>query len=468
MSYRQRCETPVIEALPPPRQRQKRVTVDRLAAAGERLQLDREGRSIDLLLEAIAQVTSTIDLDRLLVNIVDKSLELTGAERGILLLADPEDGTLHVRVARDRERRDLSRSARYSTRVVFEVQTTGESLCTLMGSDEEALRVSDSIHDMRLRAVMCTPLFVGERFLGLIYVDSRLLRREFSSADLALFEALSRQIAIALTNARLVRESLEKTRLQQSIQIAAGIQAGLLPKELPEIPAVEVHGWYLPYEIATGDYYDFVPLTAGRLAVVVGDVSGHGVGAALITASARATLRAYLKVLPDLSDAVTQLNRDLSNDLSTDMFMTLFVAVIDPAAGLLHYVNAGHPPAQLVRASGEAWQLGANGTALGILEDERYPTAYVELFPGDLLFAYTDGIPETRGPGGELFGERRLGRVLKQVRHQSCEEIVGDVAQILAMYQREAPTDDRTAVALKYLGRSGTPTRRGLRRVVCG
>jgi sigma-B regulation protein RsbU (phosphoserine phosphatase) len=469
MDMRDRSLTPVIDALPPPTAASNSEPARGAAAVGGRVvpagELECDSRSLGLLLESIAEVTSTIDLERLLVNIVDKSLELTGAERGMLLLPDSRDGTLKVRVARDAEARDLATTARYSTRIVFEVQTTGESICTLMSSDEEALRVSHSVYNMGIRAVMCTPLLVGDRSMGLIYVDSRLIRREFSPADLALFEALSRQIAIALSNAQLVQESLQKTRLEQSLQIAADIQARLLPDRAPEVPGLEVHGWHLPCEIASGDYYDFLALPGGRLAVVIGDVSGHGIGAALITATARATLRAYLRAVPVLSDAVNRLNRDLAGDLTDEMFMTLFVAVVDPQAGLLHYVNAGHPPAQLVRSAGADEQLEATGMALGIVPDEQYATAPVELRPGDLLFGYTDGISEARGAAGQMFGERRLSRVIRQLRNQSCAEIVADVARVVELYQRESPSDDRTAFALKYLERAGSPTRRGVRAI---
>lgn len=407
---------------------------------------------LSLLLESIAEVSSTIDIERLLVNIVDKSIELTSAERGILLLHRDGESELTVRVARNHEGEDLPESPRYSTRVVNKVVAEGKSVSTVVESDAQARDFSQSLHNLRLRAVMCTALTVGERSLGVIYVDSQTYRREFTQTDLALFEALSRQIGIALTNAHLVQESLEKTRLEQSLRIAGQIQSGLLPKGSPQIPSVDLHGWYHPYEMASGDYYDFVELGNGRIAVVVGDVSGHGIGAALITATARATLRAYLQALPDLGDVVGRLNRDLEADLHDNMFMTLFVAVIDSAEGTLEYVNAGHPPPLLLHEDGSWEELGATGLALGILSSEDYLTSeWMTLQAGDLLFAFTDGIPEATGKAGELFGERRLRQVLKQLRHLPSCEIVADVARLVEEYQGGAVTDDRTAVAMKYV-----------------
>jgi len=380
---------------------------------------DRARHSITLLLESIAQVTSTIDLDRLLVSIVDKSIELTGAERGILLLRGEVGGKLETYIARDGEGRDLRNEVRISQQTVSQVDASGKSMSAFVDENTERHEVSDSVFDLGLRAVMCTALRSGDEALGVIYVDSRAAEHAFSALDVAFFEALSRQIAIALTNARLHRDSLEKARLEQSMRIAGEIQRGLLPKRAPRIPTIDLHGWFHPFEAASGDYYDFFSISGGRLAVVVGDVSGHGVGPALVSATARASFRAYLRSLPNLGVAVGKLNHDLATDLQDDMFMSLFVAVIDPDRETLRYVNAGHPPPMLMHPSGSWQRLSATGTALGVLEEERYlASPALPLRPGHLLFACTDGILEARKtaePAGSS-GDTRLVSVVNRER----------------------------------------------------
>lgn len=446
------------EPTPPEGERRDESSVDEstLLLTGDEL---RDRRSIGLLLESIAEVTSTIDLAHLLENIVDNSIALTRAERGVLLLCEggsTEAADLQVHVARTNTGEDLPKSVRYSTHVVSEVMNSGRPTRTMVRSDAEALDLSRSVFDLKLRAVMCTPLRVGDEILGVIYVDSRAATREFSRTDLAFFDALSRQIAIALTNARLVEENLQKTRMEQQLRIAGEIQRGLLPNAPPRCPGLELHGWYVPCDEATGDYYDFVPLAGGRLAVVVGDASGHGIGPALISSSARAMMRAYLQALPDLSAVVGCVNRDLQRDLDDGMFMTLFVAVVDPRERTLTYVSAGHTSAALIAPDGTLVELDSTGLALGLMEDEVFEASEPRVLePGTLLFAFTDGIVEARRSDGTLFGEERLYEALREGVHHPLPELMREVAERVDRFQGGPQEDDQTAVAVKFVAAEG-------------
>lgn len=407
----------------------------------------RESHRLTLLLETIAEVTSTIDHDRLLENIVDKSIETTQAERGLLLLRGA-DGELEVHVARTSEKKVLPADVRYSTHVVNQVSSTRRPVRTMVRSDAEALDLSRSVYDLKLRAVMCTALTVGDDLLGVLLVDSRAATREFSRSDLAFFDALSRQIAIAITNARLVRDSLEKTRLEQSLRIAGQIQRGLLPTAAPQIAGYDLYGWCEPADEASGDTFDFIPLPEGRLALVIGDVSGHGIGPALLTSTARASLRAYLRVCQDLSSVIGWLNQDLCTASSDEHFMTMFAAVFDPATGRIEFVNAGHPPPILKRANGTFEELAATGFMLGVVDDAQYATGQpVVLERGDMLFCLTDGIPECHVGEDELFGMERVKQVLLASPGCSARADLEAVANAV----REMATkidDDLTAVAL--------------------
>ncbi|MBL8900297.1 MAG: SpoIIE family protein phosphatase [Planctomycetes bacterium] len=413
----------------------------------------RESHRLTLLLESIAEVTSTIDHDRLLVNIVDKSIQTTQAERGLLLLKG-ENGELEVRVARTSEKKDLPADSRYSTHVVNQVSSTRRPVRTMVRSDAEALDLSRSVYDLKLRAVMCTALTVGDDLLGVLLVDSRAATREFSRSDLAFFDALSRQIAIAITNARLVLDSLEKTRLEQSLRIAGQIQRGLLPTKAPAIRGYDLHGWCEPAEEASGDTYDFIALEDGRWALVIGDVSGHGIGPALLTSTARASLRSYLRVCQDLSSVITWLNQDLCAASSDEHFMTMFAAIFDPPSGRIDFVNAGHPAPLLMRADGRVEELAATGFMLGVIDSATYETGVpVMLEPGDLLFCLTDGIPESHVSSEELFGMERVKNVLRQCAGKSAKVALEAVVQAVRS-TAEKVDDDLTAVAL-HRARSG-------------
>jgi hypothetical protein len=245
-----------------------------------------DAQSLSILLDTIAEVNSNIDLDRVLEDIVGKSLEITGAERGLLLLGDQGDD-LRVRVARDREGRDLGRDVRYSQTLVSRCLEEGHAERSIVQSDQEALELGQSVYNLKLRAVMCAPLRSRDRVLGVIYVDSTAVRREFSGRDLALFGALSVQLASAIETARLHADSLEKARLQKDFEIAKQIQKHLLAPVPDHVEGLGLAVRFYARDEASGDTYDFVPLSDGRLVAMIGDVTGHGVGAQLPRADRR-------------------------------------------------------------------------------------------------------------------------------------------------------------------------------------
>jgi phosphoserine phosphatase len=255
-------------------------------------------RSLKVLLESIAEVSSSFALDHVLEAIVDKSLQITEAERALLFLGnDPDD--LSVRVARARGGDELPGDQVYSTSVVRRCLTDVEAIRSVVQSDREALELGQSVFDLKLRAVMCAPLLVKRKIIGAIYVDSKGARREFTARDLALFGALSQQLAIAVENARLLADSLEKIRLEKDLQIAKRIQGHLLAPVPEKAEGLDLALFYSPVAAASGDTYDFVALGSSRHALAIGDVTGHGVGAALVTHAAQAAMRSYLELVDD-------------------------------------------------------------------------------------------------------------------------------------------------------------------------
>jgi len=423
----------------------------------------RDRRQVHVLLEAIARVSESRDLESLLEHVVDSAVETTGAEQGLLVLLDPS-GEQSVRVARRRD--ELSGTAasveegvKYSTSVVGRVLESDVPLRTTVDNEAEARELGASVFDLKLRAVMCVPLSTGgdqgkAHLRGALYVDSKAATREFKDEDLSLFSALAQHIGIALENAHLNLESLEKARLQRSLEIASEIQEGLMPKAPPELAGYDLFGWYRSAEHATGDFYDFVPTRDGRLAVVLGDVTGHGIGPALVTATAQASLRSYAKVLPDPGAVVTMLNQDLSERLDDGMFLTLFVAFL-AGDGSVQVVNAGQTPPLLWRkADGSIETLKGTGPALGMVEDFEYTAeGPLTLGPGDTLLLLTDGLVEARHRDrpDRLFEEQGVRAVLSELgstdstAQHLTETLVKGVLEF-AGGQRE---DDMTVVTVR-------------------
>lgn len=423
-------------------------------------------RSLHLLLDAIARVSESRDLESLLDYVVDSSLEATGAERGFLVMIDSASGDQIVRVARESGGRRLADDVKYSTSVVTRVLQSGEPVRTTVLKNAEDLDLGNSIFDLGIRAVMCVPLVprdgadrprrAGATTLlrGALYVDSKATTRAFKTEDLSLFLALAQHIAIALENAHLNLQSLEKVRLERSLEIASEIQAGLLPKAAPTVPGYELFGWYRPAEHASGDFYDFVRSKAGGTSFVVGDVTGHGVGPALVTATAQASLRSLTRVLDDPGEVVTMLNQDLSERVDSGMFLTLFLAQLGKG-GVVRTLNAGHTPPLLWRAASNTIEsLKADGPALGMISDFEYSTGKtLTMEEGDLLLAFTDGIVEARHPSfpDRLFDDAGVRAVLADAgfRGIGAKATVEAIAAAALEFAGGAREDDLTLVAVR-------------------
>ncbi len=362
----------------------------------------RDRRTVQVLLETIAAVSRMRDLESLLAYVVDSSIQITGAERGLLLLREGEDG-LAVRTARSRGEKALTGDLRFSTSIANKVLREVQPVRATVHSESEMLELGKSVYDLKLRAVMCVPLSSpgDEREAaspkGVLYVDSRAATRQFTQGDLALFAALAQQISIAMENARLHLDSLKKVKLEQSSELAGAIQRDLMSGVPTDVPGWDLHGWYRPAEEAGADFYEFVRTKDGRLAVIVGDATGHGIGPALITATSQGSLRSYLRLISDPGEVLTLLNQDLCERIEDGRFLTLYLGMLG-MDGKVVSLNAGHAePLIWRRTSGEVEVVAGNAPALGFIPDEVYRSHDpFHLGAGDVLLVYTDGLSEAR------------------------------------------------------------------------
>ncbi|MFK7743202.1 MAG: PP2C family protein-serine/threonine phosphatase [Planctomycetota bacterium] len=410
-----------------------------------------DSRSLEILLDTIAAVTANIDLDSVLRDIVDRSLQVTSAERALLLLGSDPEG-LTVRVAQDKDGASLSGELQWSRSLVKKCLEDGYAVRSVVQSDQEALEVGRSVYDLKLRAVMCAPMRAKDRTVGVIYVDSRAVRREFSARDLALFGAISAQLAISVENARLHADSLAKAKLQKDVEIARRIQQHLLPTVPDDIDGLEVALRYEAAEQASGDTYDLVPLRNGRYAIMIGDVTGHGVGAALLTHTVTSALRSYLELIDDIADVVARVNQRLVDSVETGNFMSLLLMVVDPKKRHLEYVNAGHPGVLVCQKDGSR-VLEKTGMVLGVVGDQAYEKSpVIELGAGDVLFAHTDGVDEAMSPSREVFGTDRLHALVQEKRLAGApaEAVLSEIMrQVHAHTGTDVMDDDFTMITAR-------------------
>jgi serine phosphatase RsbU (regulator of sigma subunit) len=357
----------------------------------------RDARNVDVLLSAVERMYGRTDLEEVLRSAVDGALEVTGGQRGVLLLEDDPD-RLTVRVARDREGRDLGANPLYSRSVVDRVWRSGaaERTSDTAGPGAGALSASQQVHG--IRSVLAVPLRGGASAVGVLYVDSPAAAPAFTEGDRAVIESLAGLAVSAIERAHL-------ERWRRSIAVAREIQRALAPPD-GGAPA----GWELafasrPAEEISGDYHDVVPLADGGLCLVVGDAMGKGLGAALHVTSVRATLRTLLRTRDDPLGVLPELNAYACSEMKAGEFMSLVVARLEPRTGALSWVSAGQRSLLWRTASGVE-RLSSNGPVLGAFPAATFDRGGpVVLSEGDALLLYTDGMYEAFDPTRRMYDE---------------------------------------------------------------
>jgi sigma-B regulation protein RsbU (phosphoserine phosphatase) len=247
------------------------------------------------------------------------------------------------------------------------------------------------------------------------------------------------------------RTTAEKERFAKELEIAKGIQQSFLPDSAPEIAGIELVARNVPALEVGGDFYDFIPVALDRWGLVIADVSGKGVPAALFMALSRTLIRASTLVNADPADSIGQANRMIYEDSKSDMFVTLFYAILDSRAMTLDYVNAGHnPPLLLQGESSAVVLLKAKGIALGVIDEVDLQSVRVDLKPGDVLVLYTDGVTEAINDREEEFGEERLLKIITENRTRPAQEILDRILSAITAFAGDRPQyDDITIMILR-------------------
>jgi len=387
-------------------------------------------------------------------NVAKKSVGVTGAERAIVMLFD-EQNVLRIKLATDAHGKDLGTNVQYSHSVAMRVAKEGKGISIIDTANQGDISLGQSILDLKLLTVMCVPLRVKDRMIGLLYVDSKASSKEFRDRDLTLFKALAGQVAVAIDNARLLQHYVEKQRMQEELAVAQKIQQTLLPRGGMQAPGLDVFGVSVPCDETSGDYFDYIRRPGGRLAFVVGDVSGHGIGAALLMSTARALLHAFAAVESPPAEVITRLNRFLSDDVETGKFMTLFYGEVNLRDRTLHYVRAGHNEPVIYRRAKDTFEeLAEGGIALAMMDDFEFEsTGPIALEKGDILFMYTDGIVEAMSAAREPFGIGRIEDILRANRDLTAKDIVERVRSAVRQHTgTDRREDDLTLVVTKITG----------------
>ncbi len=270
----------------------------------------------------------------------------------------------------------------------------------------------------------------------------------FDDTDQMILDALVRQVHAALENRYLLGQSLEKQRIEQDIAVAASIQQRILPASLPVVEGYDFAGINIPSKSVGGDYYDCIPLPDGRYALIIADVSGKGVPAALLVSSLHAYLSAYLESPIALADLARRLNRVIWSAATEDKFITAFIGLLTPSTGEFTSVNAGHTPVYLLRADGSMQELTAGGLPFGMLElDLPYTAETVVVERGDRVLLFTDGVTEAMNASGELFDSVKPFKEYLLAHHPAtAEQFVKDLIAEIQSFMGPSPQSDDITV----------------------
>jgi sigma-B regulation protein RsbU (phosphoserine phosphatase) len=431
----------------------------------ESIHLSREdtGKSaVELAAQDSALLGLVIEAGQLLVDpgapqetfdtVVEMVERVIPASRILVLEKEAGGGPPVQRAARVQGTRALSplMLSRTMVRMVIE---DGASLLTSDAQEDERFRNQQSIVAQDLRSAMAVPLVHNEEIMGVLYVDTTDPVTSYTERDLRVLTLLGQMMGAKVANARLLEIQRERDRLKGELEFAAKIQQRLLPARLPEIDGYELCGMQETCEDVGGDLYDAGMIGGTRCQILLGDVSGKGIGAALLMTDVLGAVRVLREEGIAPADLVGRLDRHLLQTTESEHYVTLFLAELDPGAHRLDYVNAGHPPALLVLPDGRITPLPSTGVPVGLIAMELPGTKFeqrsVEFPPGSSLVVYSDGISEAER-ADELFGEGRLSAVLAECASKRADETIAHVlAQVSSFIGDHAQPDDVTLLVVR-------------------
>jgi serine phosphatase RsbU (regulator of sigma subunit) len=403
----------------------------------------------EVKLKALVEITHSLGRALDLATVLPKTLDslfniFVQADRGFVALRDNDDSPLIPKAIK--HRRGDGETVRISRTIVNQVLGRKEAILSADATSDGRFELSQSIADYRIRSMMCAPLIDSEgNALGVIQIDTVNQRSRFQQEDLDLLVSVAQQAALSIENARLHQTALEKNRIERDLELAHRVQQGFLPSHAPNVAGYQFFDFYEPAQQLGGDYYDYIQLPGGRLAIVLADVSGKGIAASLMMANLSAEVRFLLATEAVPADAINRLNDSFVRTGWEDRFVTLAVAVIDPVAHEMTLVNAGHM-APLWRHRGADVELlgdDITGIPLGVDAGFQYLQLTVPLRPGDQLVMFTDGFSEAMNINGELFGLHRVQEIVAE-RDLVNAEMLGQrlLEQVRQFVGRRSQSDD--------------------------
>ena len=400
------------------------------------------------VLEIGNAIQTELDLDTLLDRIMDRLFGVfPQADRGFILLKGDDGDALVPHVARQRGQAKVE-ALTISRSIIRRALEDRVAVLSADAMSDQRFSLAMSVVNFRIRSMMCAPIISHEDALGVIHLDTTRQDRSFTRDDLDLLAAVTNQVAFAVANARMHRKLLLQERTTRDLTLARQVQESFLPRQLPEIAGMQFCASYKAALEVGGDFYDFIPLAGGRLGIVIGDIAGKGIPAALMMARMSSAVREFALTETEPGAVLRRLNERLASMNAGDSFLTAIFAVLDPAARTVRLSNAAHPPPVVRKGAGGLISEIPPGEnfPIGVMDGADFQQDEFRLEPGDLVCLYTDGITEAMNAARDLYGDKRLQSAAARPAAGAralMENILKDVqAHVAGAYQ----SDDLTLV----------------------
>ena len=416
----------------------------------ENRRLRRALEEVSILNEIAMAITSTLSLDRILDLVVQKSLKHMKAEQGAVLLLDEKK--------EEKPFQTMIRGWDTTTNALpfrLDTQLTGWMLKNrqpLLINDLKADHRFQTVTDdtLAIRSLLCVPLILKGRMIGLVSLFNKKAGEGFSQEDQRLLAIIAAQSAQIIENARLLQDEQELIKIQEELRLAYEIQTNLIPDEPPRIPGYDIFGRSIPAKVVGGDYFDFIDLPDQQLVFCLGDVSGKGMGAALLMANLQATIRGQALLKQSLISSLENANRLLFANTGPEKYATLFVGCLDHKNHTLTYSNAGHNLPFLFCGQKSPLLLSDGGMVIGCMEEAFYEEKTVPVKKGDTLVIYSDGITEALDSREREFGEKTLQHIIEKNRQLNARDLIDAIMGAVVDHSgARTQGDDMTLVVLK-------------------
>jgi sigma-B regulation protein RsbU (phosphoserine phosphatase) len=424
--------------------------IDARSGSGVRLSVKPEVK-LRAILEIGKHLSNVLNIDDVLPSILDALFQIfPQADQAFVLLKEEEDDEPQVRACRNRRKDDDSMSV--SRTIVNRAMRTGEAILSADASEDSRFVSSESLAGLQIRSMMCVPLITqaGLR-LGVIQITTFDLRSKFTEDDLDLLVNIATQCTLAIENANMHQTLINRQNLERDLEIAMQVQIGFLPNKPPDVEDYDFADFYEAAQHVGGDYYDYIELPDGRIAVTVADVAGKGVPAALLMARLYSAARYHLLTKKTPAEAMSGLNSEIATSGLGHRFITCAMAVLDPKKHEILLVSAGHLPPMARDLDGNVEQIDGDDTGLplGIIPDQTFEQSVHPLKQGDTWVLYTDGVTEAMKLNREIYGSKRLLAFIKSGPLEVDALVKATVDDVNKFADGHAQSDDLCIVAFQ-------------------